>query len=123
MNLVPTALGLQPLPGSLDKAAVFGQIATGFAVIGCFMCVFGLLTPAKWRDIGISVEWAGTIFLAAGFAFYAVALYQHTVPSQRAYAFGASFGISLGSILRAGQIGLYVRGRKLADEEPAREIS
>jgi hypothetical protein len=123
LNLIPTALGLQALPGSLEPTPFFGRVATGFAVLGCFMCVIGLVTPAKWRDIGLAVEIAGTVFLFTGFGFYSIALYQHTVPAQRAFAFGQSFGISIGSLLRTAQIALYVRGRRLADKEPTREIS
>jgi hypothetical protein len=86
------------------------------------MCVAGLVMPGRWRDVGLAIEIAGCVFLSAGMLFYAGALFQYTAAAQRAYAFGASFGIGLGSLLRAAQIALYVRGRRLADKEPAREI-
>ena len=124
MNLTPTALGLQPLPNSMSNAPdSLGQFAVAFAVLGCFGCVAGLMMPSRWRDQGLDIEIAGTILLAWGFLFYAGALWEFTQPEDRAYAFGVAFGIGIGSLLRAGQIGLYVRGRRLADKEPAREIS
>jgi hypothetical protein len=123
LNLLPTAIGAQPLPGSLQAYGSLGQVATGASALGCFMCVFGLVTPRRWRDIGLAVEIGGCMLLAIGFLSYAGALQQSTTAAQSAYAFGASFGIGTGSLLRAGQIALYVRGRRLADKEPAREIS
>lgn len=123
INLLPTAIGVRPLPGSLAAYASLGQLATGGSALGCFMCVFGLVMPSRWRDVGLAVEIGGCILLAIGFLAYAGALQQSTTAAQSAYAFGASFGIGIGSLLRAGQIALYVRGRRLADKEPAREIS
>jgi hypothetical protein len=124
INLIPTAIGVQPLPGSLTGYAHLGQLATASASLGCFMCVFGLVMPSRWRDNGLAVEIGGCVLLAIGMLAYAGALYEATTPSQRAYAFGSAFGIGVGSLLRAGQIALYVRGRRLADKsQPAREIS
>jgi hypothetical protein len=124
LNLLPTAIGAQPLPGSLQAYAALGQLATGASALGCFMCVFGLVMPPRWRDVGLAVEIGGCVLLAVGFLSYAGALQQSTTAAQSAYAFGASFGIGIGSLLRAGQIALYVRGRRLADKsQPAREIS
>jgi hypothetical protein len=124
INLIPTAIGVQPLPGSLAGYAHLGQLATGSSALGCFMCVFGLVTPSRWRDNGLAVEISGCILLAVGMLSYAGALYEATTAAQRAYAFGSAFGIGIGSLLRACQIGLYVRGRRLADKsQPAREIS
>lgn len=120
-NLLPTAIGLQPVPSSLQEFAMYGQVSTAASVLGCFMCVLGQLIPRRWRDKGLAVEVAGTIFLAFGMLFYSVALFQFFDQSQRAYAFGASFGIGVGSLLRSGQIGLYVRGRRLADRMSGRE--
>jgi hypothetical protein len=117
INLAPTALGLQPVPTSLQEFAIYGQLSTGASAIGCFMCVAGQVVPRRWRDTGLAIEMGGTIFLAVGMLFYSVALFLFFDQSQRAYAFGASFGIGVGSLLRSGQIGLYVRGRRLADRK------
>lgn len=124
LNLVPTALGLQAVPPSLQAFALYGQISTASSALGCFMCTAGQLIPRRWRDKGLAVEISGTIFLAVGMLFYSVALALYVDQSQRAYAFGASFGIGFGSLLRAGQIGLYVRGRRIATEgQHAKDLS
>lgn len=116
LNVLPTALGTQPLPGSLQGTpSLIGQGSSAFVAVGCLLCVIGLLIPR--RDRGLGIEIAGCLILGMGMLFYAGALYD-LPPSQRAYAFGLSFGLSVGCFLRAGQIALYVRGRKLrADEE------
>lgn len=117
INLAPTALGIQPLPGSLDNAPSYlGTVATAFSALGCLMCVIGQLIP-KLRDLGIAIELAGCVFLAAGMLFYAGSLWLYITPAQRSFAFGQSFGIGIGAILRVGQIALYVRGRRLAEKE------
>lgn len=113
-NVLPTALGLQALPGSLSNTPTYiAQGSSAFVVLGCFLCVLGLLWP--WRDRGLAIELAGTLLLGVGLGFYAVALLD-IPPGQRAYAFGLSLGLALGSFLRAIQIRLYVHGRQLRSD-------
>lgn len=116
VSVAPTALGLQPMPPSMQEVPELlarGSVAA-FA-FGCLMCVVGIGWPK--RDVGLAFEVAGCIILAVGCLGYSAALWIATVMSSRALVFGLVFGLALGSLARAGQIGLYVRGRRLNSGE------
>lgn len=127
--VLPTAIGVQPLPGSLASVNgadnMFGQFASGAVTVGCALNVLGLLWPGKTirstygdvtvrsRDTGIAVELAGAMILGVGLVLYSAALWSYADPANRAFAFGLSSGLGIGCFLRAAQIGLYIRGRAL----------
>jgi hypothetical protein len=115
VNVLPVATGATPLPGSLqDTPTWLAQGSAIFVAAGCLLCIVGLVLPK--RDRGIPIEIAGTLFLGSGLFFYAFALLA--LPAgQRAYVFGLTIGLAVGSLLRAGQIILYVRGRRLRTEQ------
>lgn len=131
-TVLPTATGLQRLPGSLASTGevALAQASAAVVVLGCAVNVLGLLWPSRkirdddgrvtntTRDVGVGIEMAACFILAAGCAFYATALFMYASVPDRAYAFGVFAGLSIGCLLRAGQIALYVRGRALNSTRP-----
>ena len=108
-NLIPTSAGLG---GTLPTPAQ--QFAATFVVIGCIGCVVGLLLPNRIRlDTGVVIEIGGVIILGLGCLMLAAAIGEAGLTPLRA---AVTVGLGVGSILRAIQLGLYVRGRRLIGE-------
>lgn len=112
-HVLPAALGLQPLPGSLEQTGptVLAQGSSALVVLGAWLCAGSMLWPR--RDTGIAIEFAGATLLALGLSVYSYALAEHQTIANSAYVQGFTIGLVFGCAARAAQIGLYVRGRKL----------
>lgn len=108
-SLAPTALGIQRMEGS-PPITYSQQIAGGCIVLGCLLCVLGLLWPRRRSDTGISIEIAGCIILGVGCLALAAVLGEQQLTPLRV---ALTLGLGLGCFARAAQIALYVRGRRL----------
>lgn len=111
LRLAPTAVGLQPLPASLQTAPHW--LARGGTIglcIGCAVTATGVVWPR--RRTGLGFEAAGYIMTAWASLFYGAALALGTPPSSSAWASGLTFGLAAGCIAQTVVIWLYVRGQK-----------
>lgn len=108
----PVALGLVPLPGSLEAGpGVFGQTAAVTAWLGCLVSLIGLL----WRgrlSTSLYIEQAGLTMISVGYALYAVALF--TVPKfpDALMAFGLSGGLACAGAVQNWFISRYRKERR-----------
>ena len=113
IGLIPSAIGAEPLPGSLRRLGQFlGQYAAAMTVVGCILTSVGILL---WhRDRGIRLELAGSILIVVSISVYAYAIWLVAGPSDRAYAFWSCVGLAVGFSFRVAQIMLYVETRREA---------
>lgn len=109
VSLAPTALGIQRMEGR-PPISYSQQVAGACIVLGCLLCVFGLLWPRRRSDTGISIEIAGCIILGVGCLALAVVLGHDQLTPLRV---ALTLGLGIGCFARAVQIALYVRGRRL----------
>lgn len=89
----PTALGVVRLPGSLaNTPGIYGQTAAFAVVLGCFMCVIGLVWWGE-RLTGLTLEQVGLVSLGGGCTLYFVALFgvDNVGQALPAMAFAAAF--------------------------------
>lgn len=114
---LPTAVGLQPIPGSLNEyPGPIGMGASAAICLGAWLCATGHAWPGH-RDFRISIERAGCIILGVGCTFYSNALWQAATVNNRAIVVGLTIGLAAGCVARAIQIGLYIRGRTIVSRE------
>lgn len=109
LSVWQAALGLVPLPGSLQSAPDrFGQTAAAAILIGSVGVTAGLLW--RNRDDGLIVEQFGCILLAAGCLFYGTALGVASDWNVNVrLVMGMTIGIGAGFAARVAQIQRYVR--------------
>jgi hypothetical protein len=131
---VRTALGLEPLPGSLNASpGIFGQLCAIGICLGSVIAVVGLCW--KSYDDGLLIEQFGLAIVGFACLFYGIALFisqqplppgaPPLVPGDRdwmlsksvaittgAFPFGMALGIFAGSVWRYIQIQRYVTLRK-----------
>lgn len=104
-----TALGIVPLPGSLEDApSVFGQTAAIVLWMGCLVGLFGI----GWanRLDGLVIEQVGLLAAALGSGMYALALMTTGGQwSDIALATGMSLGVSVAAGARHWRIYRYRR--------------
>lgn len=110
ISIAPVMLGLEPLPGSLEKAPTpFGQMSAGLIFLGSV----GVMLGVAWvsRDTGLLVQQASMWFLGIGLTFYGVAVWDAVGWTEGRLAIGLSLGTALGCAARIIQFQLYVRHR------------
>ena len=112
LRLLPTAVGLQPLPASLQSAPYWlARGATIALTVGCLVTATGLVWPR--RSTGLGLEVAGYIITSWASAFYGVALAFATPPASSAWASGLTFGLAAGCLAQAIVIGRYARANRI----------
>lgn len=108
----PTALGLVPLPGSLETGPnIFGQTTAAVAWLGCLVSLVGLLWRGRKSD-SLYIEQAGLTLISVGYGLYAVALCGVSRFSDAALAFGLSAGLALACVVQNWFIGRFRRQRR-----------
>ncbi|HEX8509861.1 MAG TPA: hypothetical protein VF635_10255 [Propionibacteriaceae bacterium] len=117
LNLLPTALGLQAPPGSLEQTQpnLVAQASCALSSAGCLLSCLGIVWPK--RDKGLQFEIAGKLLLFFGLSFYAVALWEISTTANGAYVVPLTAGLAVACLVRVGQISLYVRGRWLRSHQ------
>lgn len=90
------ALGLVPLPGSLqDTPGIYGQTAAGGIWLGCLISIVGILWGWRRDHLdGLVIEQVGLAFIGVGCLLYGVALTTVDHPSEAAIAIGLCVGIT-----------------------------
>lgn len=89
----PTALGLVPLPGSLENTpGIYGQTAAVSVAFGCFVSLVGLCWPRE-RLTGLTLEQVGLVAIGGGCMLYLVALFgvPHIKDALPAMGFAGAF--------------------------------
>lgn len=108
----PAALGLVPLPGSLEKGpGIFGQTTAVIAVVGCLVSLIGLLWRGRKSD-SLYIEQAGLTMLTIGYGLYAVALTGVERFSDALMAFGLAGGLALACLVQNVYIGRFRKERR-----------
>lgn len=111
LRLTPTALGLQPLPGSLTSGqALFSRGSIVVMILGCLATALGIIWPR--RSTGLGLEMAGYIVIGWASLFYGIALAVFTPASSSAWASGLTLGLSAGCFAQTVVIWVYVRERR-----------
>lgn len=115
--MIPTAIGLRDLPGSLAAAPeLLGQIYAVIMAVGSVAVAVGNLW-AK-RDDGLPIEISGHFVVGCALVFYALAVVSNSATFANAQVpFAMSLGLSIGSLVRGLQIVLYVRWRAAQAQE------
>lgn len=109
-SLIPVALGLAPLPGSLANVPTpFGQLSAALIVLGSIGVTAGILW--KGRDLGLLIQQAAMWFLGVGLMFYGVAVWDASGWDAGRIPITLSFGIAVGAAARIVQFQIYVRHR------------
>lgn len=97
---LPTALGLVPLPGSLDASpGLYGQICAWTVVCGAAVSLIGLL----WRGealTGLRIEQVGLIGIAGGCLLYFIALVGVPKPLEALPAMGFVGAFTAGAVVQ-----------------------
>lgn len=115
LTILPVALGVEPLPGSLAKVPTpFGQLAAILICAGSIGVVVGILWYA--RDLGLLIQQAAMWFLSIGLLFYGAAVLDASGWEAGRLPIGLSFAFALGALARVGQFQLYVHHRKQATD-------
>lgn len=113
----PTAMGLLPLPGSLERLpALVGQFGAAAIFIGSLSVVIGQVMRNRLR--GIAIEGGGLLLMMIGSGLYAYALFHSTAAAARALALAHAGGFAVGCFAYLIWIALYLRGRHLRSERP-----
>lgn len=108
----PTALGLVPLPGSLERGpGVFGQTSAAATLLGCTVSLVGLLWFGR-KSNGLYLEQAGLVMIFIGCGMYAIALTGVPRFSDALFAFGLSGGFAIAALTQCIFIGRYRRDRR-----------
>lgn len=108
----PSALGLVPLPGSLeDGPGIFGQTAAIAAWLGCLVSLIGLLWRGR-KSNGLYIEQAGLTMISVGYGMYAVALLGVAQFSSAAFAFALSGGLAVACVVQNWNIRRFRRRRR-----------
>jgi hypothetical protein len=95
ISSTPSALGLVPLPGSLqDTPGVYGQTAAVAICLGSLISIFGILWGWRRNHLdGLVIEQVGLVFIATGCILYGVALTGVEQPLEAMLAIGLCAGL------------------------------
>lgn len=110
----PTALGVVPLPGSLQATpGIYGQTAAAGIWFGCLISIGGILWGLKFDHLnGLVIEQTGLVFIPVGCALYSIALLGVERPSQALLAFAMSVGVAAFAVVQYLSIRRY-RNKRL----------
>lgn len=113
--ILPVALGVEPLPGSLAKVPTpFGQMSAWLICAGSAGVVTGILW--KGRDLGLLIQQAAMWFLSVGLLFYGAAVWDASGWTAGRVPIALAFAFALGSLARVVQFQIYVHRRGQAAE-------
>jgi hypothetical protein len=97
---MPTALGLVPLPGSLENTpGIYGQTCAAAVVIGCIISLVGLVWPRS-RLTGLTVEQVGLVSIGGGCTLYFVALFGVPRLTDALPAMGFAVAFAVASVVQ-----------------------